>query len=108
MNDCIFCKIIKKEISSNPVFEDDDVIAINDIHPKKPIHILVIPKKHLEDFADAGDEIIIPAKNALQKLVSQNDLMGKGYRIEVNGGGHQIINHLHFHLLAPMGAAPVS
>ena len=101
--DCVFCRVVNKEIPAGIVFEDEIVLVFRDIHPVAPIHLLVIPKKHIEDFHHLGDQTAVALKNVLQRMVTENKLMGKGYKIEVNGGGAQIVNHLHFHLIGPVG-----
>ena len=103
MDNCIFCKIAKKESPAKIIFEDDKVIAFNDIHPVSPIHILIIPKTHISDFYHlAEDELFAPIHKAIKKLIDDNHLMENGYKIEVNGGGTQIVDHLHFHLIGPI------
>lgn len=101
--DCIFCKIINGEMPSEKVFENDDVLAFNDINPKALVHVLVIPKKHIESVkslvADDKDlicELILTAKD----IAAKNNL--KGYKLIMNVGkeGGQIVDHLHLHLLS--------
>lgn len=103
MEDCIFCKITKGEIPSVKVFEDDYVVAFNDINPKAKVHILVVPKKHIESVkhleeADKGivAELIFSAK----KIAEDKDL--QGYKLVINVGreGGQMVDHLHLHLLS--------
>lgn len=102
MQNCIFCKIAKGEIEKEFDYEDKDVMVFPDLNPMKPIHILVVPKKHIEDFRDLNDEkLTYKIKKILDNVVKQK-LNGKGYRISVNGGGAQIINHLHFHVVGPI------
>jgi len=100
---CIFCKIINKEISSDIVYEDDSVIAIKDINLKASVHLLIIPKKHISsvNYLEVEDktlmgEIILTAK----KIAKEKDL--KGYKLVINVGREagQLIDHLHLHLLA--------
>jgi len=100
---CIFCKIINKEISSDIVYEDDSVVAIKDINPKAPVHLLIIPKKHIPSVNYLGvedktlmGEIILTAK----KIAEEKDL--KGYKLVINVGREagQLIDHLHLHLLS--------
>ena len=103
MSDCIFCKIANKEIKSDIVYEDDRVVAFNDINPHAPVHILVIPKKHIVGVAGARDEDaelmghlqLVAARLAEEKGVAE------GYRIVVNSGplAGQSVMHLHYHLL---------
>ncbi len=104
MNDCIFCKIVKGDIPKEFEYEDDDIVVFSDIHPMSPIHLLIIPKHHIEDFFHADHKTILAISDAIKKLVDKKKLMGQGYRVAVNGGGAQDINHLHFHLRAPISA----
>lgn len=102
MDDCIFCKIIKKELPSKIEFEDDDFIVIHDIHPAAQLHLLVIPKKHLEGIADLGVqecELLGKVYSVINKLVLEKRLTEDYYRVVTNGGKSQIVPHLHFHLL---------
>lgn len=102
MTDCIFCKIVKKEIPKEFKFEDEKIVAFDDINPAAPIHLLVIPKEHIPDFFEIKDQ---KTQNgifkAIQHLIEKTGLDKKGYRIEVNGGGAQDVFHLHFHLYGP-------
>lgn len=103
---CIFCKIRDKQIPANFVYEDDEVMVFPDIHPFKPIHLLIVPKEHIEDFQNLQKSSVWEKiRIVIQKLVKEKKLEGKGYRIVLNGGGAQIINHLHLHLMGPMGHA---
>ena len=104
MNDCIFCKIINKEIPSNVVYEDDEILAFRDINPVAPIHILVIPKKHIESVIHLckEDEYLIgKIYTVINKIAKQENIDGKGFRVIVNSGedGGQEVKHLHFHLI---------
>ena len=104
-NDCIFCKIIKGDIPSNKVYEDEELLAFHDINPAAPIHILVIPKKHIPSLADMqdGDEkIISKIYKVINEIAEKQGFKEKGYRVIVNCGkdGGQEVGHLHFHLLA--------
>ena len=103
MEDCLFCKIIKGEIPSEKVYEDDEILAFKDIHPKAPVHILVIPKKHISSVKEMKEEdepVIGRIFTVIQQLAVQFQLE-KGYRIINNCGedGGQEVMHLHFHLL---------
>lgn len=105
MEDCIFCKIIKKEIPSDVVYEDEEIIAFKDIQPAAPIHILVIPKKHIVSLVelDKDDEALIGRiYTVINKVAEMQGVKDKGYRVIVNCGkdGGQEVGHLHFHLLA--------
>ena len=105
MDDCVFCKIIKGEIPSEKVYEDEDVIAFKDINPVTPIHILVIPKKHIESLAhmQKEDEAIVgKIYGVINKIAEEKGFKENGYRVIVNCGkdAGQEVMHLHFHLLA--------
>lgn len=102
---CIFCKIIEGEIPSNKVYEDEDILAFYDIAPAAPIHVLVIPKKHITSLAEMedGDEKIIgKIYKVINEIAEEKGFKEKGYRVIVNCGkdGGQEVGHLHFHLLA--------
>jgi histidine triad (HIT) family protein len=104
-NNCIFCKIIKGEIPSSKVYEDDEILAFNDINPAAPIHILVIPKKHIKSLADMedGDEILVgKIYKVINEIAEKQGFKQNGYRVIVNCGkdGGQEVGHLHFHILA--------
>lgn len=104
MNDCIFCKIANKEIPSSIVYEDEEILAFRDINPVTPVHILVIPKKHISSLAELEkeDEVIVgKIYGVIRKIAEQEGIAEKGYRVIVNCGedGGQEVKHLHFHLL---------
>jgi len=108
--DCIFCKIINKEIKADIVYEDDKVLAFRDISPKAPIHVLVIPKTHIEGFVYLKDEHsgdINAVLKAINNVVEILKIKESGFRIIVNSGkdGGQEVEHLHFHIL---GGKPLS
>lgn len=108
MDNCIFCKIAAGEMGTEFLYEDEHVVAFKDIHPQKPIHLLVIPKVHVKEFYELNEDVILPSvRSALQQLISENNLQNNGYRIEVNGGGSQLVDHLHFHLMGPMSKPSV-
>ena len=105
MEDCLFCKIIKGEIPSNKVYEDDEILAFYDINPAAKIHILVIPKKHIESLAhmEKEDEIIVgKIYGVINKIAEEQGFKENGYRVIVNCGkdSGQEVMHLHYHLLA--------
>lgn len=106
MDDCIFCKIRDRKIAKEFIHEDEDIMVFSDINPVKPIHLLIVPKKHIRDFVDVEDVVLFQKiATSIQRMVKKEGLMDKGYRIVVNGGGAQIVDHLHFHLMGPMGKA---
>lgn len=105
MEDCIFCKIIKKEIPSEIVYEDEGIIAFKDINPAAPIHILVIPKKHISSIIEIKKEdeaIIGRIYSVINKIAEDIGIKEKGFRVILNCGedGGQEVKHIHFHLLA--------
>lgn len=105
MQDCLFCKIIKGEIPSTKVYEDDEILAFKDINPAAPIHILVIPKKHITSLATMNkeDEVIVgKIYGVINKIAEDQGVKESGYRVIVNCGkdAGQEVMHLHFHLLA--------
>ena len=103
MEDCLFCKIARKEVSSDVVFEDDKFVAFHDLHPQAPLHLLIIPRKHIhsidhvepEDKELMGD-LIFTAK----KVAGQHNLTGYKLHFNVGREGGQVIDHIHLHLLA--------
>lgn len=104
MEDCIFCKIIKKEIPSSIVYEDDEILAFRDINPVAPVHILVIPKKHFKtvmEIQEKDKELIGKIYLVINNLAKEENIDSLGFRIVVNCGedGGQEVNHLHFHLI---------
>ncbi|HHT50309.1 MAG TPA: histidine triad nucleotide-binding protein [Eubacteriaceae bacterium] len=104
MKDCLFCKIVEKEIPSDFIFEDDRVVAFNDISPQAPTHILIIPKEHFNSLMDIPDDkldIISHIHNVARKLAQDRKIDGSGFRVVNNCGkeGGQSVGHLHYHLL---------
>ena len=105
MEDCLFCKIVKGEVPSNKVYEDDEILAFHDINPATPIHILVIPKKHITTHNDLGKEdieLVGKIHMVINQIAEGNGFKENGYRLIVNCGedGGQEVKHLHFHILA--------
>lgn len=104
MEDCIFCKFANKKISKDFIYEDEDILAFEDIHPLAPIHILIIPKRHIESVVDLTEEnielmgrIILTAKKIADKVgISEN-----GYKLLFRVGRHggQEVKHIHLHLI---------
>ncbi len=104
MTDCIFCKIAHKEIPTELLYEDEDVIAFNDIAPKSPVHILIVPKKHIDSVNNLEEEnkellgkLVLVAKDiAKEKGISET-----GYRLIFNTGrdAGQTVDHIHLHLM---------
>lgn len=105
MEDCLFCKIIKGEIPANKVYEDEEILAFYDINPQAPIHILVIPKKHITSLAhmEKEDEAIVgKIYGVINKIAEDKGFKEDWYRVVVNCGKNagQTVMHLHFHILA--------
>ena len=102
MTDCLFCKIIDGTIPCDKVYEDDDVLAFNDIHPKAPTHVLVIPKTHIPTLADVDNPILLGTLMSKVNYIADDILnLEAGYRIVINvreGGGQEVF-HLHAHIL---------
>jgi histidine triad (HIT) family protein len=104
MDDCLFCKIVNNEIPAELIFEDDRIVAFNDINPQAPIHVLIIPKEHFASLNDIPEEkkdilghILLRARQIAQNLGIQEN----GYRIVLNTArdSGQEVFHIHFHLL---------
>jgi histidine triad (HIT) family protein len=104
MSDCLFCGIVEKKIKGDVLYEDNSVVAFMDINPKAPVHILIIPRKHiatLSDLSRADGEIVSDIFLVAAKLAQEQGIAQKGFRIVVNAGADagQTVFHLHFHLL---------
>lgn len=102
MNECIFCKIINKEIPKEFKLETDDLVAFDDINPSADVHILIVPRLHLGGMGELGEdkgELLVKIFAAVNRLVQENNLQKDLYRVVVNGGRAQHVPHLHFHLL---------
>lgn len=101
---CIFCKIIDKKVSARIVYEDDDVIAFNDISPAASVHVLIIPKKHINAVSDINkDDTLLMGKLVFiaSEIAKKLDISSKGYKLlfRVGKEGGQEIEHIHLHLL---------
>ncbi len=104
MADCIFCKIVNKEIPATVVYEDEDIFAFNDINPHAPIHVLVIPKKHIASLAEVSaedGELLGKIQLAAVRIAELLGIEKAGYRLLTNSGpdSGQEVAHLHYHLL---------
>ena len=106
IEDCIFCKIIRKEIPANVVYEDDMVIGFKDINPVAKIHIVVIPKKHIESLEkvelEKDGKYIVAIHNAIQVITRSLEIEEQGYRVVTNisKNAGQEVKHIHYHILA--------
>lgn len=110
VSDCIFCKIVKKEVPTKILFEDDLVLAFNDIHPNAPVHILIISKKHIGSIIELGNKDELLAGRMImvaKKLAEQKGIEKDGYKLLFRVGRHggQEVPHIHLHLI---GGAPLS
>lgn len=102
--DCIFCKIVEGSIPSKKVFENERVVAFQDIQPAAPVHILIIPKKHIptmNDVTEEDTELIGELFAAARQIAKEQGIAEAGYRMinNVNSDGGQVVYHLHIHLL---------
>lgn len=101
---CIFCKIVKKMIPGNIIYEDKNILAFNDINPQAPIHILVIPKEHIpaiNDIESVNKDVIFDILMIIRNIAKEKNLHKSGYRVVINSGvdAGQAVQHLHFHIL---------
>jgi len=104
MDNCIFCKIIKKEIKSDIVYEDENTLIFKDLNPVAPVHLLAVPKKHISSISEADeltDKEISRLIKAVSKVAADLNLDSAGYRVVTNTGetAGQSVLHLHFHIL---------
>lgn len=113
MQDCIFCKIARKEIPAKTIYEDDQVLVFHDVNPVAPVHVLLIPKKHLSTLLDSTVEdtnLLGHLHLVASRVANQLGLAEKGFRLICNckEDGGQTVFHLHFHLLGgkPFGWPP--
>jgi histidine triad (HIT) family protein len=104
MPDCLFCQIVEGKIPSKKVYEDDDVLAFDDIQPQAPVHVLVVPKKHvatLNDLVAEDDAIAGKLLRVAAQLAKQRGIADRGWRatVNVNRDAHQLVFHVHLHLM---------
>lgn len=103
MDNCIFCKIVKGDIPSEKVYEDEDMIIIKDLNPQAPVHLLLIPKEHYANIVEMSDAQAQTLAKCLKKLSTLTDKLGlqNGFRLVSNKGedGCQSVGHLHIHIL---------
>jgi histidine triad (HIT) family protein len=105
MENCIFCKIVEHRQLAKIVYEDEQVVAIEDIHPQAPVHLLVMPRKHLPSLKEAehADELMLGHLfTVAAQLARERQLEARGYRTVINNGpwAGQTVDHLHVHVLA--------
>ena len=104
MSDCIFCKMIDKSIPVQAIYEDEYVLAFNDIRPVAPVHALIIPKKHIDnicDITDEDDKYINAMTRAVRCIARSSAVDSAGFRIVINtrDDGGQTVHHLHWHVI---------
>jgi len=103
MSDCIFCKIAKGDIPANKAYEDDQILAFFDLDPQAPVHVLVIPKKHIGSLSEASEEDAGLLSHMMLKIkdIAADQGLENGYRVVINTGedGGQTVKHLHMHIL---------
>lgn len=104
MSDCLFCQIVAGELPSDKVIETDDVLAFRDIRPQAPVHVLVIPKRHIPSahaLTEADQEVLVHLHLAAQQVAEKLGIAEQGYRLVTNIGfhGQQTVPHLHYHVL---------
>lgn len=104
MNTCVFCKIRDGEIPKEFTYQDNEVMVFPDINPLKPVHLLVMPKKHVKEFVESDSETLEKVMKTVQKMIKENSLDTKGYHLMVNGGGAQLVDHFHIHIVGPIGS----
>jgi histidine triad (HIT) family protein len=102
MSDCIFCRIISGEIPSNKVLEEDDFIAMKDVNPQAPTHILIVPKTHIPNVTASDNTQLLGKLLQQAKVLSEKLGITNGFRLVINTGnwGGQTVDHLHIHFLA--------
>jgi histidine triad (HIT) family protein len=110
MSDCLFCRIVRKEIPASIVYEDDRLLAFNDINPQAPLHALVVPKRHIDSLnalADADDALVGEMIRRAGAIARDKGYADRGFRtvFNTNAEAGQTVFHIHLHLLAGRGLA---
>lgn len=105
LSECIFCRIVSGELESEIVYEDDRVVAFADVNPQAPLHLLIVPRKHIPTLLDLGEDdldLVGHIHGVVNRLARDRSVEDGGYRVVVNcgEGAGQSVFHLHFHLLA--------
>jgi histidine triad (HIT) family protein len=103
-DECIFCKIVRKEVPSRPIYEDHDLVAFPDIHPIAPVHVLIVPKEHMVNLNDVGKNdagLLGKMLRLSARIANDKGIADSGYRVVINNGddGGQVVPHLHLHLV---------
>lgn len=105
MSDCVFCRIVARQSAADIEYEDDAVVAFKDIYPKAPVHVLIVPRRHIASLAEAADtdaEVLGRCVVAARRLGEMKGYADRGYRLSLNTGpeGGQVVYHVHFHFTA--------
>lgn len=101
---CIFCRIVAGTAPATIVYQDDQVVAFNDIHPQAPVHVLIVPRRHIPSLAHVGPEdesLLGHMAYVAREIAARHDLLERGFRVAINTGpeGGQVIYHLHLHVM---------
>jgi len=97
MDECIYCQIISGKLPGTFLYKDDDVVVIKDIHPQAPVHWAVVSKKHVPEFIEADDALLVKMLAVIKKIIKDEHIIN--YRLVNNGKGAALINHVHIHVL---------
>jgi histidine triad (HIT) family protein len=105
LSDCLFCRIIARQSPADITYEDDAVVAFSDIYPKAPVHLLIVPKRHIASLLEVGEDDAVALGRcvvAARRLAEATGYAEKGFRLGVNTGpeGGQVVYHVHFHFTA--------
>ena len=105
MTDCVFCRIVARQSPADIVYEDEHVLAFRDIYPKAPVHVLIVPRRHIASLAEAEDDDAVTLGRcvvAARRLAEETGVRERGFRLSVNTGpeGGQVVYHVHFHFTA--------
>lgn len=105
MSGCLFCRIVARQSPADIVYEDDAVVAFKDIYPKAPVHLLIVPRRHVASLLEAGEEdanLLGRCVLVARRLAEATGYAEKGFRLSVNTGpeGGQVVYHVHFHFTA--------
>jgi histidine triad (HIT) family protein len=105
VNDCLFCRIVARQSPADIAYEDDDVVAFKDIYPKAPVHLLIVPRRHIASLVEAEeDDVAVLGRCVLaaRRLAEATGYADRGFRLSVNTGpeGGQVVGHVHFHFTA--------
>lgn len=111
--ECLFCKIAEGTIPSTVVYADDEVVAFNDIHPVAPVHVLIVPRRHVASVAELADgdaRLVESMITRARAIAEEKGIAGSGYRLVFNVRDHggQVVDHLHLHLIGGKKLGPMA